>query len=402
MCREMNTVANLPLLILMLNMFILQLGVGLVIPILPQFMQELGAGGTMLGNLLSLMGVAQFLFSSTAGEWSDRYGRKYVISAGFGMFALGQLIFALAQQTWLLYMSRLIAGVGVALMHPALIAYVADVTTDEQRGKGLGWLHAAMSLGIVIGPCIGGLLTAYGIRAPFYISTAIAVLATLLSLWILPETRERRDQLAARSLPDSRIGIIQHLKASWKAPYFSLLLLVFILTFGLAKVETVFGLFVAVKYGLTPQDIAVLISSGALLGIFVQTLLIDYLLHRFREKTLISLCLLCSAISLLLMLLSGNFWYLMGVTLFYFTFLSVLRPAINTLLSKMAGDEQGFVAGINNAYSSLGIVIGPAIAGILFDIDIDLPYICGAVIILLSLVLSVFSKACKVSVPECS
>lgn len=98
---------------------------------------------------------------------------------------------------------------------------------------------------------------------------------------------------------------------------------------------------------------------------------------------------LLSAISLVLMLMTGNFWYILILIVLFFTFTSIMRPAINTLLSKMAGNEQGFVAGMNNAYMSLGNIFGPAAAGILFDIDINFPYVFGACILAFSLVLSV-------------
>ena len=176
---------------------------------------------------------------------------------------------------------------------------------------------------------------------------------------------------------------------SVKAPYLSLLLLTFILTFGLVNVEVVFGLYVDVKYGFTPQDIAIVITVGALMGVLIQALMIDWLLRRFGERQVINASLLLSAISLALILISGSFWYILITTTLFISFTSTLRPAINTLLSKMAGQEQGFVAGMNNAYTSLAIIIGPSIAGILFDIRIDLPYLVGVALILLSLLLSV-------------
>jgi MFS transporter, DHA1 family, multidrug resistance protein len=161
-------------------------------------------------------------------------------------------------------------------------------------------------------------------------------------------------------------------------------------SFGLANVEAIFGLYVNVKYGFTPKDISVVITVGALMGVLIQALLIGRVLQRFKEQQVINVCLFLTAASLVLMLSSGNFWYILTVTLFFCSFVSALRPPINSLLSKIAGNEQGFVAGMNNAYTSLGIIIGPAVAGILFDIHIDLPYIFGAFVILVSLLVSIF------------
>lgn len=381
-----NTTA---LIILMINMFIAMLGIGLVIPILPKFMLEFGSSGKALGFLVAAFGLTQFLFSPIAGEWSDKYGRKIMIVGGLTAFTLSQLIFAMGTEMWMLYVSRLLGGLSAAAMIPPMMAYVADITTEEKRGKGLGMLGAAMSLGFVIGPGIGGFLAEYGVRVPFYVSAAVAGVAMLISIIVLPETLSRDKQLEARSTKTKRENILKQFAMSFKAPYLVLLILVFALTFGLANFEAIFGLYVDIKYGFTPKDISILITIGALVGVIIQAIFIDRLITRYGERKLINMSFLISAVALLLMLLSGNFWYVLLITILFFTFTSILRPAINTLLSKMAGNEQGFVAGMNNAYMSLGNIIGPSLAGILFDKHTDIPYSFGAVILLLSLVLSV-------------
>jgi DHA1 family multidrug resistance protein-like MFS transporter len=292
-------------------------------------------------------------------------------------------------EMWMLYVSRLLGGLSAAAMIPPMMAYVADITTEEKRGKGLGMLGAAMSLGFVIGPGIGGFLAEYGVRVPFYVSAAVAGVAMLISIIVLPETLSRDKQLEARSTKTKRENILKQFAMSFKAPYLVLLILVFALTFGLANFEAIFGLYVDIKYGFTPKDISILITIGALVGVIIQAIFIDRLITRYGERKLINMSFLISAVALLLMLLSGNFWYVLLITILFFTFTSILRPAINTLLSKMAGNEQGFVAGMNNAYMSLGNIIGPSLAGILFDKHTDIPYSFGAVILLLSLVLSV-------------
>jgi DHA1 family multidrug resistance protein-like MFS transporter len=113
-------------------------------------------------------------------------------------------------------------------------------------------------------------------------------------------------------------------------------------------------------------------------------MLTNRLTRRFGEKPIVSSMLLLSAVSLVFLLFSGNFFYVIIVTMLFFTFNNILRPTINTLLSKEAGDEQGFVAGLNNAYMSLGQIFGPVLAGLLFDIDINLPYLFGAFVLLVS------------------
>lgn len=381
---------NVALVILMVNMFIAMLGIGLIIPVLPKYMLEFGASGATLGYLVAAFGLTQFLFSPIAGELSDKYGRKLMIVSGLGVFAVSQWIFGAADQMWMLYLSRLLGGIGASFMIPPMMAYVADITTEEKRGKGLGLLGAAMSLGFVIGPGIGGFLAEFGLRVPFYVAAAVAGFSTIASLLLLPETRSREDQHAVRNSEQKRENIFQQFAQSFKAPYLLLLVLVFTLTFGLSNFEAIFGLYVVQKYGYTPKDISILITFGALMGVIIQSVVIERVLRRFGEKKLINAGFFLSAVCLVLMLLSGNFWYVLVITLLFFAVTSILRPAINTLLSKMAGDEQGFVAGMNNAYMSLGNIVGPSLAGILFDVEINLPYTFGALILLLSLLLSVY------------
>ncbi|MDF2635017.1 MAG: major facilitator superfamily 1 [Pelosinus sp.] len=394
---------NTPLMILIVNMFIAQVGVGLVIPILPKFMQDFGVSSITLGYLVSAMGLTQFVFSPLAGKWADQYGRKIIIVCGIGMFSASQYIFGFASELWMLYVSRLIGGIGIAFTTPAITAYVADITTEESRGKGLGWIGAAMSFGIVIGPGIGGFLAEYDLRLPFYVAAAASAFSMIASLLLLPETLSKEKQLFARNSPQKKEKIFAQVILSFKAPYLFLLILIFSLTVGLVNVEVIFGLYVDVKYGFTPKDIAILLTVGVLMGVIVQALLMDWLLRRFGEKQLINMSMILSAVSLLLMLVTGNFWYILLVTTLFITFTSILRPAITTLLSKMAGEEQGFVAGMNNAYTSLGIIIGPAIAGILFDIHINLPYIFGVILILVSLAIPILAmKEEKVEAYSCS
>jgi MFS transporter, DHA1 family, multidrug resistance protein len=161
------------------------------------------------------------------------------------------------------------------------------------------------------------------------------------------------------------------------------------MTFGLANFETIFGFYVSEKYEYTPKDISIIMTIAALIGVIIQALLVDKLLQRFDEIKVINVCFFLSALTMVFILLSGDFLFMLMMNILFILFTSILRPAINTLLSKMAGGEQGFAAGMNNAYSSLGNIIGPSLAGILFDISFNVPFIFGAVILLGSIVMCV-------------
>ncbi|WP_342041849.1 MFS transporter [Bacillus sp. OTU2372] len=378
---------NMPLLILMVNIFIALLGVGLAIPVLPKFILDLGATGKDQGYLVAATGLTQFLFSPFGGKLSDKYGRKIITIAGLGIIMLSQLMFSFASDLWLLYFSRLIGGIGIGILVPANMAYVADVTTIENRGKGMGLLGAAISLGFVIGPGLGGFLAEFGIRVPFFASAFAAGIAMVVSFLFLPETLSKEQQYAARNSKQEKDGMVHDILRSYKVSYFVLLLLVLTMTFGLANFDAIYGLYVSEKYDYTPKDISIILTVGALVGVIIQAALVDWLLRRFDEIKVINTCFILSAVSMVFVLLSGNFLYMLIMNVFFFLFTSILRPAINTLLSKMAGKDQGFAAGMNNAYSSLGNIIGPSLAGILYDVSYNIPFVFGAFILLGSMVM---------------
>ncbi|MET3290080.1 UNVERIFIED_CONTAM: MFS family permease [Brevibacillus sp. OAP136] len=147
-----STHKKIILAILMLNIFIVMVGVGLVTPILPQLILGMGASGQSIGLLVAAYGITQFLLSPLTGQLSDRYGRKAFIVGGGIVYAVAKCLFAAGDSLWMLYASRLLEGVAAALIVPPMMAYVADVTTTEERAKGNALLCAAMSFGFVVGP----------------------------------------------------------------------------------------------------------------------------------------------------------------------------------------------------------------------------------------------------------
>jgi MFS transporter, DHA1 family, multidrug resistance protein len=378
--------AKFPLFILMLNLFIALLGQGMVIPILPEYLKQFNAAGTAAGYLVAAFGAAQFLFSPIGGQLSDRWGRKKMIMTGLFLTVLSDLMFAVSTSLTLLYMARFIGGIGLGLMVPSNMAYVADITTAETRAKGMGYLGASMNLGMVLGPGLGGIIAELGIRVPYFFAAGLGLLATLLTIF-MPETltREKR-QSAFKAAHREPIG--NQIANSFRASYFRSLLLIFVITFGLVNYETVYALFVEQKYNFDAAKISIIITIGAIIGIIVQVWLLDHFIKRIGEMKLIRLSLVITAIALLLMLIKINLGYLLVVSALFFAFNAFLRPTVSTLIANAAGDRQGYASGLNTTYTSLGNILGPLLAGTLFDKHMNIPYIFGAVILLASLSLT--------------
>ncbi|MFS0838545.1 MFS transporter [Paenibacillus sp. 1P03SA] len=375
-------------LLLMLNIFLVFTGIGLVIPIMPTYMDELHLNGSIMGFLIAAFSLTQLIFSPLAGRLSDSLGRKKMIVAGMVIFTVSELLFGLVSSPVLLFASRMLGGIGAALIMPSIMAYIADVTTTAERAKGMGFINAAITTGFIIGPGIGGFIAEFGIRAPFYAAAAVGAVAAVVTLFILPESKPVEPPVKAEAVPVKKQSLTTQMMSSFKEPYFISLVIVFVMSFGLANYETVFGLFVDHKFGFTPKDIAFIITFGSISGAVVQVTIFGWILNRFGERTVISVCLAMAGLFVLLTLFVNQYWLIVVVTFIVFLSIDILRPAIGTQMSKMANEHQGYVAGLNSAYTSLGNITGPIVAGILFDRNLNYPYVSAALILFLCFALS--------------
>ncbi|CAH8768491.1 MFS transporter [Paenibacillus dendritiformis] len=379
------------LLILLSNVFIAFLGIGLVIPVMPSFMNMMHLSGKTMGYLVAVFAVAQLLMSPLAGRWVDRYGRKKIIIIGLFLFSVSELVFGLAGNAAMLYISRLLGGVSAAFITPGVTAYVADITSIQERPKAMGYVSAAISTGFIIGPGIGGFIAEYGIRMPFFFAAGIAFFACILSVFILKE-QLTKEQLAEISANAKQSSFLADMKKSLQPLYCIAFIIVFVLAFGLSAYETVFSLFSDHKFGFTPKDIAVIITVSSIFGVVVQIFMFGKMVEILGEKKLIQLCLITGAILAVVSTVISGFWIVLAVTCFIFLAFDLLRPALTTFLSKAAGKEQGFVAGMNSTYTSLGNIAGPAMAGMLFDVNIHYPFLFSAVIMVIGLGITVMWK----------
>ncbi|CAM4103737.1 MFS transporter [Bacillus paramycoides] len=372
------------LIILLSNIFIAFLGIGLIIPVMPSFMNDMNLTGKTMGYLVAVFAMAQLLTSPITGRWVDLYGRKKMIIIGLFIFGVSELIFGLGKDVWMLYVARVLGGISAAFIMPGVTAYVADITSIQERPKAMGYLSAAISTGFIIGPGIGGFIAEYGIRVPFFVAAVIAFIACVISIFILKEplTKEELAEISANTKESSFIG---DLKKSLNPMYAIAFIIVFVLAFGLSAYETVFSLFSDHKFGFTPKDIAAIITISSIFGVVVQVFMFGKLVDMFGEKVLIQLCLIVGAVLAFVSTIVFNYWIVLLVTCFIFLAFDLLRPALTTFLSKAAGKEQGFVAGMNSTYTSLGNIVGPAMGGILFDVNIHYPYLFSGVVLIVGL-----------------
>ena len=384
----MDSKKKLTLAILLGNLFIAFLGIGLIIPVLPTIMNEMGISGKVVGYLTASFALTQLIFSIFAGKWVDKFGRKIMIVLGLFIFGFSEFLFGMGKTIEVLFVSRILGGLSAAFIMPAVTAFIADITTMETRPKALGYMSAAISTGFIIGPGIGGFLADFGTRVPFYSAGVLGTLAAILSIIFLkePERQSTEDMEA----PD--LGNKTGFRKIFVPMFFIAFMIILISSFGLAAFESFFSLYVDHKFAFTEKDIAIAITGGAIVGAIAQVLLFDRMTQKMGEINVIRISLVLSAVLVFLMTVANSYWAIMAVTFTVFVGFDLIRPAATSYLSKIAGNEQGFVGGMNSMFTSIANVIGPVLGGILFDIDINYPYYFATVFLIIGLLMALAWK----------
>jgi MFS transporter, DHA1 family, multidrug resistance protein len=375
---------NITLAILLTNILIIFMGIGLVIPVTPTIMNELHLSGSAVGYLVAAFAVAQLIVSPLAGRGVDKFGRKIMIVIGLIIFSFSELLFGLGQSVWVLFLSRMLGGVSAAFIMPAITAFIADITTVETRPKALGYMSAAISTGFIIGPGIGGFLAEIGTRVPFFFAAIFALVAMILSAIALKEPTRNYGAQTEGQVKGQKTGI----KRIFAPMYFIAFVIILISSFGLAAFESLFALFADHKFAFTPKDIAIMVTGGAIIGAIVQILFFDRLTRWLGEIQLIRISLIVSTILVFLTTIVSSYFMILLVTFTVFVGFDLMRPAVTTYLSRLAGNEQGFIGGMNSMFTSIGNIFGPIIGGILFDVNLNYPFYFATIVLVIGIVLT--------------
>ena len=371
---------NPKLLTLFFTMIVVMIGFGIIIPIMPFYVEHFGVGGTGLGFMMALFSTMQFIFSPFWGSLSDRYGRKKIMLIGAFGSGLSLILSGLAPNYWLLLAARALGGILSAATMPTAMAYVGDSTDERGRGAGMGLIGAAMGVGMVIGPGLGGWMSEISLAAPFFLAGGLGLLSMVPIWFILPESLPESNRTQGKvALHGPQLG------ALWQAlrgPVGFLLFLAFLVNFSLANFESIFGLYADARYAYGPQQVGTIMMVIGIVSSVVQIMLTGPATHRFGEKWVIKASLIASVVGFVLMSLAETGAIILLTVGFFVFSNAMLRPAIMSLTSKMAKTGQGAALGMNNAYQSLGRMVGPLWAGMMFDLNINFPYWSAAVIML--------------------
>jgi DHA1 family tetracycline resistance protein-like MFS transporter len=382
------------LLTLFLIVFIDLVGFGLIMPLLPYFGREFGADGAQIGWLFGSYSLMQFLFAPIWGRLSDRIGRRPVLLASLAGGACSYVLLGFSKSYEAALVARILAGICAANIAVAN-AYVADVTTKENRSKGMGLIGAAFGLGFIFGPALASFFGDHGHALLSFMAAGVSAASFVLTLLFLPESRPATPATPANA---ARGG--GHPFTGWgqaiSLPRISALIFVsFLANFAFSNWETTFALFLngnpLFGYGIT--DFGKLLIYVGLLVAVMQGGLLGRMVKAFGEPVLLKAGLIAAGAGLLCMPFCRSLTHLMLCLTALGIGLGLLRPVLFGIASILtSSDRQGLILGVLQGAGSLGRIAGPLLGGWLFDRHASLPFLGAAAALLLALALTPPSK----------
>lgn len=384
------------------------IGLGITMPVLPFYVERLAlAEGVSrqsmvihVGLLTGIYALMQFIFAPLWGHWSDRIGRRPLILIGIAGYVIAQVFFGLATSLWLLYGARIFGGILSSATLPVSAAYVADMTTDHERGRGMAWLGTSTSLGVVVGPALGGLLsrndwhfnwrighfTFDSFSIPFITAAFLGLLTLFAALRWLPE-----------SLPDNlQQGMNKGTKVEWRRLVKSLrplLALALAGQFALTMFEGTFALYAKAEFEYSPVEVGYVFAVCGLVMTVFQAGVVGFLAGKLSEMIQISTGFALMGTGIALLVTAQTKFSVFGFVALLSLGMAFIAPNLAALISKRGGEQQmGASLGVQNASNSLGQAIGPLLGGMLFIWQINAPYLFSGTV-LLSLALIIGWKA---------
>lgn len=386
----MSKIFRSPLFLMAFTIFIDFTGFGLIIPLLPFWAQHLGANAVGVGLILTIYALAQFIFTPILGSLSDRYGRRPVIITSLVIEAIALALTALASTLPLLFVARFIGGVGSSNIGSAQ-AVVSDVTPPTGRARGMGLIGAAIGMGFVVGPAIGGVLAPLGPAVPFWAAMGVAIVNTLLVALFLPETRKRGVTAAEAHKGKGFSVLLAGWQQALRHPVVTRLAIINLLfNVAFTAMEAIYPLFSQHVFGWTAMQNGYIFTYVGIVIVIMQGGLIGRLVKRFGERTLLIAGLIMLAIGLGLLPWSTQ----LGLMLVALGILSAgdgaVTPTISTLLSFASSvDTQGETLGFAQGLAGLGRIVGPLIAGSFYAFaGPGSPFLMGAGLIIVALLIA--------------
>jgi multidrug resistance protein len=410
--------------ILMITAFIDMVGLLMVIPILPFYAKELGAGGLIVGMLVSSFAVAQLLSAPMWGRFSDAYGRRPALLVGLAASAIAYVIFGFAHSLALLFISRLVQGAGGGTVS-VIQAYVADATEPQDRAKALGWLSAATNAGVAIGPVLGSISSQWGRAAPGLFAAALCVVNMAFAWRFLTESRDMTEAAEAKANPaprgrsrDAIVHVVTH-----SAEPASRLIWIYAIAMGAFQgVTSMLALYLAVRFSVTAKTIGFFFAYTGVISVLTRALILGRMVDKYGEARLsrFGSTLLAIGIASLAFIRPladpagvaarlGLPWEIVAYLPYLPLALAVALlplgtaftfPCVTALLSRVISSrERGLYMGVQQTFGGLARVLFPILFGWLFDKYLPLPFLLSAALVVFTIYLGLGMETYTKPVP---
>jgi len=379
------------LLFIFITVFVDLLGYGMMVPLLPFYVQKQQGGAAIVGSLGSLYALMQLLSGPILGGLSDRYGRRPVLLTSLLGTSLAYLLLGAADSLSGIYLAIMLDGITGGNLTTAY-AYIADVTSREERSRGMGLVGAAFGLGLMAGPVLGGLLSAYGLGAPAFTASAIALANVIFGYSVLPESLPPERRTSGVSV--NPLSSVMQLGGLFRLASIRMLLLtIFTLNLAFSGLQTNFPLYSQRRFGWDATLNGIFFAYVGACAVLVQGVVFRELQPRFGEKRLSTLGLALMAAGLAGMAAAHQAWLLYPLVGLIALGSGISIPALTGLVSTRApAGMQGRLMGGTQALLSLTTIIGPSLAGLTFEyIAIAAPYWLGSLLSALALLLAYLS-----------
>ena len=390
------------LFVLLACLFVVMIGLGITMPVLPFYVERLALaeGATRqtvvihVGLLTGVYALGQLIFAPVWGRWSDRIGRRPLILIGIAGYVVAQVLFGLATSLWLLYAARILGGILSSATLPVSAAYVADLTTDKERGRGMAWLGTAVSLGVVVGPALGGMLSRRDLHLnlrfghfmvdsfsiPFFAAALLGLFTLCAAIRWLPESLAAPRAAGEEKRTDWRT-LVKRLRP--------LLALALAGQFALTIFEATFALYAQAKFNYGPVEVGyIFVVCGLVMTVF-QAGAVGFLAGRISEIYQIGAGFALMGTGIALLATARTTFFVFAFVALLALGMAFIAPNLAALISKRGGEERaGASLGILNAANSLGQAGGPLLGGVLFIWQVNAPYLLsGALLVSLALVI---------------
>lgn len=360
--------SRLPMIFILLTVVLDSMGIGLIMPVMPDLIQsleggDLGQAALWGGILATTFAVMQFLFGPTIGSISDRFGRRPVLLIALVVMSFDYVLMAIAGTIWLLVIGRIIGGITAATQSTAS-AYMADISKPEDKAANFGLIGAAFGIGFVIGPLLGGLLAEYGTRAPFWAAAVLAGANAIFGYFALPETVTDRIR---RPFDWKRANPLGAFKSITKLPDLGRFLVIsFVISLAFFVYPSVWAYFGKLQFGWSPSMIGLSLGAFGIGIAIVQGVLMRPILKAIGERNAVVLGLGVDVIAFVSLGFVTNGWVALALT--PFTALgSIAGPALQGIMSRTAADnQQGELQGALTSINAVATIMAPLIMTQLF------------------------------------